>query len=498
MSLGGSRAEPQHSYVVFEFRFDLVKIKDGQEHEGGETGVEAAVIENETAMHRCGGGADDGADEACENADLPSVFTGEGAKTRGEGDAVDIALCGKCPRHVHATEGTDDADEHEQKRITHRDGPDGAGVLSICGEGESGKGDADGGAREADTLRQEGEDLGQNKDHVEIGKDAKAVNTHVDEANGHTEFVEEVCAIARAVQELFIAVKAETVEGKAEEDRRGKKKNEKDIHKSAICVGKGIVSGVIDHDGVGCFDAEGAIHKGIDKNTENTDGETCFIHIEATMHGCRAGQERGDDESDGDAEKKRQNDAERGGLRRTEGEFFTDGVTEKEVADERTERCGKKGNVDVITIMSAAQFAVNEDADEWRPHIKKIQTVKAVRNDEHIACKGGGGCLHAADLDDDIASKTADGGVEKGAAESAEGEIVCDELGRRGQNACEIAPKCRFFRINNGDGGGDEKGKTDEKCVKRDDLARVFAVMDLRVKGRDVRCVRGFHVFYVL
>ena len=110
-------------------------------------------------------------------------------------------------------------------------------------------------------------------------------------------------------------------------------------------------------------------------------------------------------------------------------------------------------------------------------------------NDEHISREGGGGCLYTADLNDDIAGKTADGGVEKGAAKTAEGEIVGDELGGGGQDAEEVLPKIRFARVDDGDRCGDEEGKADEKRVKSDDLSRVFAVMNLRVVGGDVRCV---------
>ena len=41
-------------FIVGEFRLDAVEIKNGEKHEGSQTGVEAAVIEDEAAVHTCG------------------------------------------------------------------------------------------------------------------------------------------------------------------------------------------------------------------------------------------------------------------------------------------------------------------------------------------------------------------------------------------------------------------------------------------------------------
>ena len=362
-------------------------------------------------------------------------------------------------------------------------------MLTVCRKGERGEGDTHGSAREADTLRQEGEDFGENEDHVEIREDAKSVNTYVDQTHGHAEFIKEVCAVARAAQKLRISMEAEAVEREAKEDRGGKEQDEKDVHKAAICIGQGIIFGIYDGDDLGRIDAEGAIHKGIDENAEDAEGKTGFVHIEAAVHGGRAGKKRRDNETNGNAEKERKAYAEDGGLHLACGELLTKGIAEDEVTDEGSERCGKKGNVNVIAVACFGQLAVNEHANEGRPHIEKVETVEAVSHDENISREGGGGCLYTADLNDDIAGKTADSGVEKGAAKTAEGEIVGDELGGGGQDAEEVLPKIRFARVDDGDRCGDEEGKADEKRVKSDDLSRVFAVMDLRVVGGDVRCV---------
>ena len=144
--------------------------------------------------------------------------------------------------------------------------------------------------------------------------------------------------------------------------------------------------------------------------------------------------------------------------------------------------------MNVIAIACFGQLAINEHADEGRPHIEEVKTVKAVGNNEHITREGGGGRLYAADLNDDIAGKTADGGVEKRAAKTAEGKIVGDELGGGGQDAEKVLPEIRFTRVDDGDRCGDEEGKADEKRVKSDDLPRVFTVVDFRVVGGEVRC----------
>ena len=440
-------------------------------------------------MHGRSGGADDGADKSRKHTDLPAVFARERTKTRGEGDAVDIALCGKRPRHVHAADEADGGNDGEQQRVSHRDGPDVARMLTVCREGECREGDAHGGAREADALRQEGEDLGQDEDHVEISEDAESVNAHVDKAHGHAEFIQKVRAVARAVQKLRVAAEAEAIEREAKEDRGGKEQDEKDVHKAAIRIGQGVILGIYDGDDLGGIDAEGAVHERIDENAEDADGKACFIHIEAAVHGGRAGEKRGHDEADGDAEKERETYAQHGGLNLACGELLAEGVAEDEIADEGTERRGEKRDVDVIAVAGLGQLAVNEDADEGRPHIEKVETIEAMRHDEHIARKGGGGRFHAADLNDDIAGETADGCVKKRAAETAEGEIIGDELGGGGQDAEDILPKIRFPCVNDGDRRGDEKGKADEKRIKSDDLSRVFAVVDFRVVGGDVRCV---------
>lgn len=440
-------------------------------------------------MHGCSRGADDGADKACQNTDLPAVFTCKGTQTRSEGDAVDVTLCGECPRHVHIADETNSGYDREQQGISHRDGPNVARMLTVCCKGKRGEGNTYGSARKADALRQEGEDFGQNENHIEIREDAKSVNTYVDQTHGHAEFVKEVCAVACAAQKLRISMEAEAVEREAKEDRGGKEQDEKNVHKAAICIGQGIIFGIYDGDDLRRIDAEGAIHKGIDENAEDAEGKTCFIHIEAAVHGGRAGKKRRDNETDRNAEKERKAYAEDGGLNLTCGKLFTEGITEDEVTDEGTECCGEKGNVNVIAVACFCQLAVNEYADKGRPHIEKVETVKAVSHDEHISREGGGGCLYTADLNDDIAGKTADSGVEKGTAKTAEGEIVGDELGGGSQDAEKVLPKIRFTCVNDGDRCGDEEGKTDEKRVKGDDLSRVFAVMDLCVVGGDVRCV---------
>ena len=480
---------PEILYVVLEFRLDLIEIKDGEQHERGKPRGKAAVIEHEAAVHGCGGGADDGADKSRKHTDLPTVFARERTKTRGEGDAVDIALCGKRPRHVHAADEAEGGNEREKDGVSHRDGPYVARMLTVSGKGECREGDAHGGTREADALRKEGEDLGQDEDHVEVREDAKSVNAHVDKAHGHAEFIQKVCAVACAMQELRVSAEAEAVEREAKEDRGGKEQDEKDVHKAAIGIGQGVIFGVYDGDDLGRIDAEGAIHKRIDENAEDADGKTCFIHIEAAVHGGRAGEKRGHDEADGDAEKEREAYAQHGGLDLTCGKLLTEGVAEDNIADEGTQRRGEKRDVDVIAVAGLGQLTVNEDADEGRPHIEKVETLEAMRHDEHITREGGGGRFYVADLNDDVTSETADGGVEKRAAETAEGKIIGDELGGGSQDAEDILPKIRFAGVDDGDRCGNEKGKADEKRIKSDDLSRVFAVVNFRVVSGDVRCV---------
>ena len=300
-------------------------------------------------------------------------------------------------------------------------------MLSVCGKGQRRKGNTDSRARKADTLGQEGENFGKNENDIEICQNTKSVNTDIDQTYGHTEFIKEGYTVARAVNELFISVKASSVEEKAHEDRCGEKNQEKDIHKSAILIRKRIVGGIFNDQrfGLGC--TKRFIHKGINKDTENTDGKSRLIHIEAAVHCRRAGEQGGNDKSCRKSEKDCQNDTKRGDLRLAKFKVAAERIAEQKVADERAERRGKERNVNVFTERLFRDEAIEQNADKGRPHIDKIESVKAMRDDEHIARKGGGRGFHTAEQNDGVAGKSANGGVKKRTAKTAKTEIVGDK-----------------------------------------------------------------------
>ena len=143
---------------------------------------------------------------------------------------------------------------------------------------------------------------------------------------------------------------------------------------------------------------------------------------------------------------------------------MSDGVTEKQVADEGSE-CGREhGDVQIFADGVLGDQAIDQNAYEGRPHIQKIKSVKAVCDDENI-CREGfcvGSC--SAEQDHQIAGKSAQRCVKKGACQAAQIEIVRNQLGRRRQNAEKIRKKVFVFpRIVQGEGDCDEKGKTEEE-----------------------------------
>ena len=81
-------------FVILTLRLYLIKIEDGDEDQCGKSGVEAAVVEYEAAVHFCGYGAYDSAHKACQYAVTESLFSGERTKTRCKSQAVDICLRG--------------------------------------------------------------------------------------------------------------------------------------------------------------------------------------------------------------------------------------------------------------------------------------------------------------------------------------------------------------------------------------------------------------------
>ena len=86
----------------------VIEIEYGDEDEGGESGVEAAVVEDEAAVHFRGDSADDCAQKSGEHAVAEAVLSRNRAKTCRECQAVDIRLSRECPRDVKACPPADE------------------------------------------------------------------------------------------------------------------------------------------------------------------------------------------------------------------------------------------------------------------------------------------------------------------------------------------------------------------------------------------------------
>ena len=91
---------------------DVIRIENGDHDQSSESGGEAAVIKNKAAVHTCGRGAYDCVDQTGKQALFPTVSTRDGTETRGEGNAVDIYLCGKHPWKRFTEKGIYDANEN--------------------------------------------------------------------------------------------------------------------------------------------------------------------------------------------------------------------------------------------------------------------------------------------------------------------------------------------------------------------------------------------------
>ena len=108
---------------------------------------------------------------------------------------------------------------------------------------------------------------------------------------------------------------------------------------------------------------------------------------------------------------------------------LTDGVTEEQVADEGRKRGGEHGDVQIFADGGLGDQTIDQNAYERRPHIQKIKSVKAVRDDENICREGFCVGSRSAEEDHQIAGKSAQSCVEKRACQAAQIEIVRDQLG---------------------------------------------------------------------
>ena len=173
---------------------NVIGVEDGNHDQRGKTRSEAAVEENEAAVHACRGRAYDRVDQTCEQTLLPSVLSRNRAKTGGKGNAVDICLRGKHPRNGSAEESIYNANEGKERDVAENNGSDITRMLPVCGKCQRRKKRTDRGTRKScghgqlNGWEDHAEKIGHDEDDIQVCKKAKAVDTEVDKANGHSEF----------------------------------------------------------------------------------------------------------------------------------------------------------------------------------------------------------------------------------------------------------------------------------------------------------------------
>ena len=451
--------------VLVLYALYIIIIEDRDEHECCKSCGKAAVIKHESAVHLCRYGAYHSAKHACEDAVSHAVSTCDGTEACSEGKAIDIRLCRERPRDIEAADQADANDRKEERYVAENDGKDVSRVLTVGGKGERGKDDAHRGAREADTCRKRREYLGENKDEIEICEDREAVDGDIHHTDRHTELIGKVDTVTRALNELAIATEALAVRKESKEEREGEEQGEKYVHKAAISVRHRVILGIRNFYLSGVGNSERLIHKCVDEDAEDTDSESCLIEVIAAVHRRSTGKKCGDDEACRHTADEREDDSNRADLsfRRIEA---TDGITEEHLADKGREGGREEGDVDVLGDSLLHNLTEYENAEEGWPHIEEVESVEAMSNDEHISCEHGSVRLCAADVDHKICDDSAHGGVKERAAESAEGEVIGDQLAGGGENACEIIKEVPLLRIHDGNRRRNKEKQRDEHGVK--------------------------------
>ena len=110
--------------------------------------------------------------------------------------------------------------------------------------------------------------------------------------------------------------------------------------------------------------------------------------------------------------------------------------------------------------------AVQDNAEEGGPHIEEIQAVEAMGHDEHVTRQNGGVGLGTAQKDDQIGQKAADGGVQEGASQASQGEVIRHEAAGGGQDAEQVIQKIPFPGIQDGDRGSRQEKEADKQWIR--------------------------------
>ena len=380
-------------------------------------------------MHLCGDGADYRAHKSCNHTVAEAVLSRNGTKARRECQAVDIRLGRQGPRNVKAHQSADDDNEDKECDVSHGYGENVPDMLSVSGECERGEDYSRGCTGKSYARGQAGKDGRDNEYEIEIREYSKAVYGDIDHTDRHTELVGKISTVSRTFQKLAIAADASLVEDKSDGKGHGKQKDKEHVHKSAIAVRKRVVAIVYYRQISRLSYSESAVHKRVEKYTENTDGKSCFIEAVAVVHSRCAGQKRGDDKADGKSAHKRERRANPVYVKNGEAEIVYS-VSEAQLAHE-WRQCGReKCDMNVLAYLLFRNDTVKKYTDKWRPHIEEVQAVEAMRNHEHISREDGGISPCAAEVYDEVGTQAANRRIEERASESAERKIIGNKLTR--------------------------------------------------------------------
>ena len=284
-------------------RENMIGIKNRDHNQSGQSCGESAVVKNKSAVHACGRRAYDCVNQAGEQTFFPTVSACNRAKSCGESNTVDVCLRGKHPRKRFSEEGVYNTHDSGQCDIAEHNGCDVSWVLTVGGKGQCSENGADRGTcetcsdRKTDLGEKQSKKLRRKEDRIQISKNTKSVNPEIDETNGHSEFGGKIKSVSCAFDQSAIAVKGFSVHKKSEEDCGEEKNEEKDIHEHKIGIVEGFIYGIVTDNNIRRGKTEGSVQKRVRTNSENSDSQSCLIHIVASLYRSNTGEQSRDDES---------------------------------------------------------------------------------------------------------------------------------------------------------------------------------------------------------
>ena len=230
-------------------------------------------------MHIRRDGADYGAEQSCEDSVAEAVLPCYRAKSGCKGKCVYISLRGKRPGNINSADKANDCHKSEKKNVAEDYRQNVSRVLTVSGKGQSCKHYADASPGEANPRRKLGKNLRQNEHEVQITENAKTVKRNIYHTKRHTELVGKVSAVAGAPNKLTVLPYSALIKYNAEKQSKTKENQKEYVHKSAVCVRKREVFGIVYYNILCVSDSKRIVHKGVNENAENTYGKSRFIEI---------------------------------------------------------------------------------------------------------------------------------------------------------------------------------------------------------------------------